>query len=139
MGRGSRLFSPSQNIYVKIVGFPVPSVIYITDSTAPSSAQSARADRCSLCDARMHRAASNAGKVGRDMPIAALLAHTAFDPDTIALLASAFDTAWETVKKSDSAFAADSQAESTRELLAQRIIATARKGERNEQRLVSDA
>jgi len=73
------------------------------------------------------------------MSIASLLAETAFDPDTVALLASAFDTAWNTVKKSGSPLAADDQAASTRELLAKRIIATAQKGERDRQRLVDDA
>jgi hypothetical protein len=73
------------------------------------------------------------------MPIAQLLSQTAFDPDTIALLSSAFDTAWDTIKKSDSPLAADGQAASTRELLAKRVIATGRKGERDKQRLVDDA
>ena len=73
------------------------------------------------------------------MSIASLLAETAFDPDTVALLASAFETAWDTVKKSGSPLAADDQAASTRELLAKRIIATAQKGERDTQRLVDDA
>ena len=73
------------------------------------------------------------------MSIASLLAETAFDPDTVALLASAFETAWDTVKKSGSPLAADDQAASTRELLAKRVIATAQKGERDRQRLVDDA
>jgi hypothetical protein len=73
------------------------------------------------------------------MPIAQLLSQTAFDPDTVALLSSAFDTAWDTIKKSDSPLAADGQAASTRELLAKRVIATGRKGERDKQRLVDDA
>jgi hypothetical protein len=73
------------------------------------------------------------------VPIDSLLANTAFDPDTTALLASAFDTAWDTVKKSGSAFAADDQARSTRELLAKCIIEMAQQGERDRQRLVDDA
>jgi hypothetical protein len=73
------------------------------------------------------------------MPIVLLLADTAFDPDTVALLASAFDTAWDTVKKSGSPLAADGQAASTRELLAKRIIEMGQKGERDGQRLVHDA
>ena len=73
------------------------------------------------------------------MSIASLLAETAFDPDTVALLASAFETAWDTVKQSGSPLAADDRAASTRELLAKRIIATAQKGERDRQRLVDDA
>ena len=73
------------------------------------------------------------------MPIDALLSNTAFDPDTITLLASAFDTAWDTVKKSGSPLAADGQTASTREVLAKRIIEIAKKGERDPQRLVDDA
>ena len=73
------------------------------------------------------------------MPIASLLADAAFDPDTVALLASAFDTAWNTVKKSGSPIAADGQAASTRELLAKRIIEMGHKGERDGRRLVDDA
>jgi hypothetical protein len=73
------------------------------------------------------------------MPIAGLLANTAFDPDTVALLSSAFDTAWATLKKSGSPLAADDQAAPTREFLAKRIIAMGHKGERDRQRLVDDA
>jgi len=50
-----------------------------------------------------------------------------------------FDTAWDTIKKSGSPLAADDQAASTRELLAKRIIAMGKKGERNPQRIVGDA
>jgi hypothetical protein len=73
------------------------------------------------------------------VPIDSLLSNTAFDPDTITLLASAFDTAWDTVKKSGSPLAADGQAASTREVLAKRIIEMGKKGERDPQRLVDDA
>jgi hypothetical protein len=73
------------------------------------------------------------------MPIASLLADAAFDPDTVKLLASAFETAWNTVKKSGSPLAADGQAASTRELLAKRIIEMGHKGERDGRRLVDDA
>jgi hypothetical protein len=76
---------------------------------------------------------------GGDMSIASLFAGTAFDPDTVALLASAFDTAWDTLKTSGSPLAADSQAASTRELLAKHIIEAAQKGERDGQRLVNEA
>ena len=73
------------------------------------------------------------------MPIASLLGNAAFDPDTVKLLASAFDTAWNTVKKSGSPLAEDGQAASTRELLAKRIIEMGHKGERDGRRLVDDA
>jgi hypothetical protein len=36
------------------------------------------------------------------MVIAKLLANAAFDPGTVALLSSAFDTAWDQLKKSGS-------------------------------------
>jgi hypothetical protein len=73
------------------------------------------------------------------MPMGQLLTNAAFDPDTITLLASAFDTAWDTLKKSGSAFAADDRAASTREMLAKRIIEMGKDGERDPQRLVDDA
>jgi hypothetical protein len=73
------------------------------------------------------------------MPMDSLLANRAFDPNLTALLASAFDAAWDTVKKSGSARAADDQATSTREVLAKRIIEMGQKGERDRQRLVDDA
>ena len=73
------------------------------------------------------------------MPIDKLLANAAFEPDTVALLASAFDTAWDTVKRSGSPLAAEDRAAATREALARRIIEAGKKGERNVQRLVDDA
>ena len=73
------------------------------------------------------------------MPIDSLLENAAFDLDTTALLASAFDSAWDTVKKSGSPPAADGNAESTRDLLAKRIIKMGQQGERDRQRLVDDA
>jgi len=62
-----------------------------------------------------------------------------FDPEPMGLLATAFDTEWDKVKKSGSPLGADDKAASTRELLAKRIIAMGRKGERDMQRLVDDA
>jgi hypothetical protein len=73
------------------------------------------------------------------MPIASLLAKSAFDPDTTALLASAFDTTWNRLKKSGNPLAADSEAASTREVLAKYIIEMGQKGERNPKRLVEGA
>ena len=73
------------------------------------------------------------------MPIDSLLANTTFGPETTALLASAFDSAWDTIKKSGSPLAADDQAASTREVLAKRIIEMGQRGERDQQRLVDDA
>jgi hypothetical protein len=73
------------------------------------------------------------------LPINSLLANTAFDADTTALLASAFDTAWDTIKKSGSPLAADGHAALTREALARHIIEMGQQGERDRQRLVDDA
>jgi hypothetical protein len=73
------------------------------------------------------------------MSIASLFAGSAFDPDTVALFASAFDTAWDTLKTSRSPLAVDGQADSTRELLAKHIIEMAQKGERDGQRLANEA
>lgn len=73
------------------------------------------------------------------MPIDKLLASAAFEPDTVALLASAFDTAWDTVKRSGSPLAAEDRAAATREALASYIIEAGKKGERDVRRLVDDA
>lgn len=72
------------------------------------------------------------------MTITSLLAETAFDSETVALLASAFETAWDTLKTSGSPLAVDARAASTRELLARHIIGMAQNGERDRQRLVDD-
>jgi hypothetical protein len=73
------------------------------------------------------------------MPVVSLFGHLSFDPETTSLLASAFETAWEMVKKSGSPLAADGQALSTREILAKRIIGQAQAGERDPAKLTSDA
>ena len=76
---------------------------------------------------------------GTAVPFNSLLGKTGFDPETTAVLASAFDLAWDTVKNSGSPLAADDQAVLTRELLAKRIIDKAQQGERDPKRLVDDA
>ena len=73
------------------------------------------------------------------MSIASLLENAAFDPDTVTLLAAAFDTAWDTVEKSGSPLATGGQALSAREVLAKRIIEMGQQGERDRQQLVNDA
>ena len=73
------------------------------------------------------------------MPIDKLLANAAFEPDTVALLASAFDAAWDTVRKSGSPLAADGQAAATREAIARHIIDLGKSGERDRRRLVDHA
>ena len=81
----------------------------------------------------------SAWKQGPAVPIDSFLSNTVFEPDTITLLASAFDTAWDTLKKSGSPVAANHQAAWAREVLAKRIIEMGKKGERDPQRLVDDA
>ena len=73
------------------------------------------------------------------MPMVALLSNAAFDSETTELLGATFEAAWEKVKTAGSTLAEDSQAASTRALLAKRIIEMAKRGERNRNRLVEDA
>jgi hypothetical protein len=77
--------------------------------------------------------------VGAAVPIDSLLANAAFDPHTTVLLASAFDTAWDTARKTGSPLAADDRAASTDEVLAKRIIKMGQQAGRDRQRLVVDA
>ena len=74
------------------------------------------------------------------MPISQLLrSHGFFDPETMKSLTAAFDTAWQILKTSGSALAADYQSASTRELLAKHIIEMANQGERDPLRLIDGA
>jgi hypothetical protein len=63
--------------------------------------------------------------------------HTAFDPDTISILSSALDEAWEFAKASnEEAFKIDGNAAAARTALAKHILEMARQGERDRQRLI---
>jgi hypothetical protein len=73
------------------------------------------------------------------MSILKLLGKHTFDVDTTIILASAFDAAWLSLQISNSPVAADDRAAETRSSLAQRIIETAHRGERDKRRLVEDA
>ena len=73
------------------------------------------------------------------MSVISFFVEAAFDPETVEVLASAFDTAWQRVEKSGSALALGEDAATTRETLAKRIIAAARAGERDKNRLVEQA
>ena len=74
------------------------------------------------------------------MPVVQLLTSDGFfDPEATNILTAAFDTAWQMLKTSGNVLAADYRAASTRELLAKRIIETARQGERDPIRLADDA
>jgi hypothetical protein len=66
------------------------------------------------------------------MSILKLLGKHSFDVDTTKILASAFDAAWLSLQTSGKDAA-------TRELLAQRIIEIAQRGERDRRRLVDEA
>jgi len=73
------------------------------------------------------------------MSILKLLGKHTFDVDTTIILAAAFDAAWLSLQTSGSPFAADDRAAETRDLLAQRLIEIAQRGERDKQRLVQEA
>jgi len=68
-----------------------------------------------------------------------LPANNVFDAETMKILASAFDAAWEEVKTADGSPAGERQADATRELLAKYIMAQAQRGERNPNRLIKYA
>jgi hypothetical protein len=73
------------------------------------------------------------------MSILRLLGKHTFDVDTTIILASAFDAAWLSLQISNSPVAADNRATETRDLLAQRLIEVAQRGERDKRRLVNEA
>jgi hypothetical protein len=73
------------------------------------------------------------------MSIDPLFSQKAFDPEMTAILAAAFETAWERIKRSGSPLAADAIAAATRESLAKHIVEAAKAGERDHNRLVDDA
>ena len=73
------------------------------------------------------------------MPTLPLLKTAAFDPEATKVLASAFNAAWDVLRRSGSTLAADNMAVVARDVLAKRIIAMGQTGERDRQRLVNDA
>ena len=73
------------------------------------------------------------------MSILKFLGKHMFDVDTTKTLASAFDAAWLSLQTSGSPFSADDRAVGTRNLLAQRIIEIAQRGERDRRRIVDEA
>ena len=70
--------------------------------------------------------------------IDALLSGGTFDPETTSVLVTAFETAWETVKRSGSHLASAEREPMTRELLAKQIIRAAQAGERDPKKLIND-
>jgi len=73
------------------------------------------------------------------MVIASLLQQAAFDAETVQVLTTAFDQAWEKVEASSGPLADPSAADANRLLLARHIIELGRRGERNINRLVDGA
>jgi hypothetical protein len=64
---------------------------------------------------------------------------TAFDPESIQVLASALDDAWSRIEKSGSPFARPAYSRAMREVIAKRIIEVAQQGVRDPRRLADDA
>jgi hypothetical protein len=64
---------------------------------------------------------------------------TAFDPESIELLASALDEAWRRIQQSGSQFARPAYSQVMREVIAKRIIETAQHGVKDQLTLVDDA
>ena len=62
-----------------------------------------------------------------------------FAYDVVRILTAAFDDAWKSIQEVVMTFPSDRHADATRELLALRIIETARLGERDQRRLRDDA
>jgi hypothetical protein len=73
------------------------------------------------------------------MTIGPFLDGLAFDPETTAVLASAFDTAWERLVRSGTPMGTEADRHAIREHLARQIIAAAEDGERDPHRLVERA
>jgi hypothetical protein len=64
---------------------------------------------------------------------------TAFDPESIQVLASALDEAWSRIEQSGSQFARPAYSRAMREVIAKRILEMAQQGVRDQQTLVDDA
>jgi hypothetical protein len=73
------------------------------------------------------------------MSMHSLPTNNVFDVETTKILASAFDAAWEEIKTSDGSPAGERHASATRELLAKYIMALAKRGEKNPNRLIKNA
>jgi hypothetical protein len=73
------------------------------------------------------------------MPTLPFGGDAAFDSETTRLLGAAFESAWKQAKESDGLAADEPRAALAREILAKDIIETAKRGERNHERLVEGA
>jgi hypothetical protein len=65
--------------------------------------------------------------------------HTAFDPETVTILAGAFENAWQRVQASGNRFARPAYANAAREVMAKHIIDMAEHGERDPNKLSDGA
>jgi hypothetical protein len=63
----------------------------------------------------------------------------AFDPESIQVLVSALDDAWNRIEKSGSWFARPAYSRAMREVIAKRIIEMAQQGVKDPRRLADDA
>jgi hypothetical protein len=72
-------------------------------------------------------------------PIAQLSLSEGFDDEIVAILGSAFETAWQSLHVSDSCVTQESHVAPTRELLAKCILVLAKRGERDRNQLVEKA
>jgi hypothetical protein len=63
----------------------------------------------------------------------------AFDPETIEVLASAFDNAWGRLQKSGSRFVRPGYSRAVREVIAKRVIEMAQLGMKDQRKLTDDA
>jgi hypothetical protein len=66
-------------------------------------------------------------------------ASAVFDPETIAVLSSAFENAWRRIEASGNCFARPAYANATREVVAKYIIDIAQRGERDPGKLSDGA
>jgi hypothetical protein len=73
------------------------------------------------------------------MSIVPLLTQSAFDPELIETLVSAYEDAWRQVEQSGSAFASPRYRRAAQEVVAKRIIEMAQGGEREPAHLADDA
>jgi hypothetical protein len=74
-----------------------------------------------------------------DKSIIPLLAQSAFEPETIEILVSVFESAWAKVEQSGSKLASPRYKRAAQEIIAKRIIEMAQSGKRNPAELADDA
>ncbi len=74
-----------------------------------------------------------------DVSIIPLLAQSAFEPETIEILVSVFENAWQKVEQSGSKLASPRYKRAAQEIIAKRIIEMAQDGKRNPNELADDA